>query len=35
MPLDQEKTLDQVKSELKNYGIDQVDRFLVWHEQFS
>lgn len=31
----QEKTLDQVTSELKNYGIDQVDRFLVWHEQFS
>ena len=28
------KLLDQVTSELKNYGIDQVDRFLVWHEQF-
>ena len=31
----QEKTLDQVMSELENYGTDQVDRFIVWHEQFS
>lgn len=31
----QEKALDHVINEVKNYGVDQVNRFLSWHEQFS
>ena len=31
----QEKSLDSILSELKNYGIEQLDRFLGWHEEFS
>ena len=30
-----EKSLDQVVADLKNYGVDQADRFLEWHELFS
>jgi len=30
-----EKSLDSVVSELKNYGNEQVDRFLEWHKKFS
>ena len=30
-----EKSPDQVIEELKNYGIEQVDRFLGWHALFS
>ena len=29
-----EKSLDMVVQELRNYGIEQVDRFREWHEKF-
>ena len=33
--LPREKSLDQVIQELKNYGSEQVGRFLEWHQLFA